>query len=226
MSEAEPTVSIRIIARGEWKRVVAEYGARDVSHLSYAPKPMRLGPAATLRMAGIVGVGTEPEQRRAGLARRVFAAAMEDLRASGYSCAGLYTETNLVAHRLYRRFGFVDTLVTTAAVKLVDPAQYVVARLAERLRAHPDLETWRCLLQLDLPPYFPDGPLTLLLAGGEVSVLTRPPKQVDLAVSMRALTFFALCRNLLTMEFAEASRQVQWQGEEAHWRRLASAFAT
>ncbi len=118
----------------EWRRVALYEGDQDISHLGYAPMPMCMGPVARLRMAGIGGVGTDPAYRRQGLARQVFARSLEEMRTEGYASVGLYTGTQIVAHRLYRQFGFVDILPGQAAAKLLDPAQFVRTSFADLLR--------------------------------------------------------------------------------------------
>jgi predicted N-acetyltransferase YhbS len=215
------TMEIRVIAQRRWQRVVAEEEGRDVSHLSFAAMPMRVGPAGQLSMAGIGGVGTEPEYRQAGLARRVFARAMEEIGKAGYSCVGLYTGTDIVAHRLYRRFGFVDTLVSTVATKVLDPGQFVVNRLASLLRGAEELEGWRCGLEVRLVPH---DPVFIRIECGEARLLEGRPERVDLAVTVSGAALGQLFWSAMSMEFAEAAKLVAWEGDEAHWRRLAGAI--
>lgn len=217
----ERALPIRVIAHRNWQRVVAEDQGRDVSHLGFAAMPMRVGPAGQLSMAGIGGVGTEPEYRQAGLARRVFARAMEEIREAGYSCAGLYTGTDIVAHRLYRRFGFADVLVPTVATKVLDPGQFVLNRLTALLRGVEELEGWRCVLEVRLVPH---DPIFLRLAGGEARLLEARPQRVDLALTVSGATLGQILWSAMSIDFAEAAKLVQWEGEETHWRRLARAI--
>lgn len=224
MSRRDGDLPIRVIARGRWRRVVAEDRGQDVSHLSYGPVPMRVGAAGPLSMAGIAGVGTEPQYRRAGLARRVLAHAIEEIRAAGHSCAGLHTGSDIVAHRLYRRFGFVDTQAPAAAQKLLDPAQYVVNRFSSLLRGddvRPETLSWRCTLRLHLPPH---APVLLRLHHGKVHLQEPPPEKVDLALTVSSAIFDQIFRNQCSCDFARAAKLVQWEGEEAHWQHLVAAI--
>ncbi len=100
--------AIRVKKRGDWTRVFAEESGRDVSHVSYRARPVRLGREGILRMAAIGGVGTDPEFRRRGLARQGFTRVMGGIHSEGDSCVGLHTSSKIIAHRLYGRFGFGD----------------------------------------------------------------------------------------------------------------------
>ena len=216
---------ITLTDHGPWRRLIIHDQGKDVSHLSYAPQPVRLGPAAAVRMAGIGGVGTDPTYRRQGLARRVFARSLEEMRAEGYACAGLYTGADIIAHRLYRQFGFVDTVVAQAAAKLLNPPQFLRARLADLLRGDhlpEEVRTWRAHLQMHLlehPPTF------LRISHQEVELLPQPPARVDLTVALSTRTLLGLVWDHLTIDYAASARLIEWQGEEAHWRTLAAAFA-
>jgi len=222
MSAARP-VEIRVIQQRRWLRVVAEDQGRDVSHLSLSPMPVRVGPAGQLSMAGLAGVATEPGYRRKGLAHRVFDRAMGEIGAAGYSCVGLYTGADIVAHRLYRRYGFVDTLVSTVATKVLDPGQYVVNRLSVLFRGDvaPELGSWRCTMQVHLLSH---DPVLVRIDRGEVRLLDSPPERVDLSLTMSGATLGQLFWSVLSADFAEAAKLVQWEGEEAQWRRLAAAI--
>ena len=217
------SVEIRVLQQRRRQRVVAEEQGRDVSHLSFAPMPVRVGQAGELSMAGIAGVATEPEYRRAGLARRVLDRAMEEIGEAGYSCVGLFTGTDIVAHRLYRRFGFVDTFVPTVAVKVLDPGRYVVNRLASLFRGEgaEELEGWRCTLEVRLTPH---DPVWVRIECGEARLLEGRPERVDLSLTVSGVTLGQLFWSITSAEFVEAAKLVEWEGEESHWRRLAAAI--
>ena len=223
MSGSDRAIEIRLIARRRWLHVVAEDQGRDVSHLSLSPMPVRVGPAGQLSMAGLAGVATEPEYRRGGLAHRVFDCALEEVKTSGYSCVGLYTGADIVAHRLYRRHGFVDTFAPMVATKVLDPGQYVVNRLSALFRGDvaPELRSWRCTLQVRLLPH---DPVFVRIDQGEVRLLDSPPKRLDLSLTVSAATLGQLFWSVLSADFAEAAKLVQWEGDEAHWHRLATAI--
>ena len=217
---------VRTSKRGRWTRVYLEAEDRDVSHLNYGPFVLPLGRHGSARMAGIGGVGTDPEYRRRGLARRVFSRAMEEIRAAGYSCVGLHTGTNIVAHRLYRRFGFVDIVVHEPAVKLLDPAAFLarcvtrgLGRAAERA---PEIGDWCCHLTVALPD---EPPLRLRIEAGRAEVLTSAPPRADLAVTGSRGALIRVCMGTITPRFAEIGGLLRWQGPPEHWQRLSMAIA-
>lgn len=75
-------------------------GERSVSWLWIVPLTLRIG-AATVRMDGIGGVGTEEEYRRRGYSRRVLEAAVERMRQGDAALSMLYGIPNF-----YPRFGY------------------------------------------------------------------------------------------------------------------------
>jgi predicted acetyltransferase len=221
MSETKPP-DIRVTG-SEWRRVALHEDEKDVSHLGYSPMPMRMGPAAQVRMAGLGGVGTDPAYRRRGLARKVFARSLEEMRSEGYASVGLYTGTQIVAHRLYRQFGFVDVLRAQAAAKVLNPAQFVCNTLAELLKGDlpEEVRTWRANVEVHLLEH---RPIFLRISHQEVESRTRRPAHVDLTVSLHAATFTKLVWDYLTIDEAEDARLVEWQGEESHWLTLRALF--
>jgi len=224
VSAPEHTIEIRVIAQRRWQRVVAEDQGRDVSHLSFAPMPVRVGPAGQLHMAGIAGVATEPEYRRLGLASRVFDRAMQEIKAAGYSCVGLYTATDIVAHRLYRRFGFVDVMRHEGALKLLHPGQFVQERIAGLVQGEQGeggLADWKCRLGIELRRY---QPVYLRVDRGEVALLEAASPDLDLALKTTAGAFARLFWEADTIDHLEAAKALQWEGEEAHWQRFAGAL--
>ena len=224
MSRAEDGIELRAITGGHWQRVVAEHEGQDVSHLSFAPMPVQMGPGTAVSMAGIGGVGTEPEFRRRGLARRVFARSMEEMKEAGYSCVGLYTGTEIVAHRLYRRFGFVDVLVPGVAAKLLDAPGYVQERFAHLVRGFDvaeEVQRWRGRLQVHLAPH---PPIFLHIDRGEVRLLQAQPETLDLTLRMGTVTFLQLFRNMVRADYACDAKLLEWEGDEGQWRVLASAL--
>ena len=222
MKEAQ----IQIRRRGDRTRVYAAVGGKDVSHLSYAPQQFQIGPAARVRMAGIGGVGTEPEFRRRGLAYRVFSRAMEEIRGAGYSCVGLYTGKEIVAHRLYRLFGFVDVRVPQPAMKLLDPAAFAARKLSQALATsaagEEELANWRCALELCLPP---DPLFYLQIEHSHARALDHPPRKLDLSLVTSRSVLMRLLWGSLTPQFAEAGGLLHWRGDPAHWRRLSATLA-
>ncbi len=222
MSEAE----VKVVKRGRWTRVFVEADGRDVSHLNYGPVAFGLGARAPLGMAGIGGVGTNPQYRRRGFARQVFARAMEAMAEEGYSCVGLHTGTDIVAHRLYRRFGFVDILVQEPAVKLLDPAAFLARGLTSCLsRAAgkvPEFADWRCDLAVRAVGH-PEVNLRIEAGCAEVAPSAA---RADLTLTAARDALVRLWMGMLTPQFAEAGGFVRWEGEAEHWRRLKTALGS
>jgi hypothetical protein len=176
-------IEIRVSAHGRWVRVFAETEGRDVSRLSYAPQPLRLGPAGEI--------------------------------------SGLFTGTGIVAHRLYRRFGFVDTAIPTVAVKLLDPGEWVRRRVG-RLLEDRALADWRCTLGVVLPPH---APVYVRVQSAQADLLPAAPARVDLTLTMTGATFLRLFEAEADVAIAEASREVQWRGAREHWETLCRALS-
>jgi GNAT superfamily N-acetyltransferase len=214
-------IEIKVSTQGRWLRVYAETEGRDVSHLSYAPQPLRLGPTGEISVAGIAGVGTEPEYRQLGLARRVYQRAMEEIRAAGYSSVGLFTGTGNIAHRLYRRFGFVDATIPIVAMKLLDPAAYVRGALAPLLQ-HREFADWRCTLCVELPSH---APIFVRIGSAQVELPPTAPAPADLTLTLTSRALIRLFGADVEVALAEASREVQWRGAPEQWETLRRALA-
>lgn len=225
MSDGD-TAEIKTRQRGTWWRVYAEVDERDVSHVSYGPHRFPLGPKGEVRMAGLGGVGTEPEFRRKGLARRVFQRTMDDVKSAGYSCAGLFTSKRIVAHRMYRRFGYVEVARNRPWVKLLDPAGACSKALSQRLGDEgvaKDLARWRCAVELRLSPH---PAVYAKIQDGSVEMLSRRPRAIDVSMKMSAATFMLLREGRMTVEYAEAARLLSCEGEAESCARLRQAFGS
>ena len=213
---------VKIRKRGSWTRVFAEIEERDVSHLSYVPYPMRAGRRSTVQVAGIGGVGTEPEFRRRGLARQVLARAMSEMRGERYSCAALYTATSIVAHRLYRRFGLVDVAKQVRVYKLLDPERFICHALSEMLKGSAALAARRPIIQLSVRPH---EPICVRCGEGEVRPLRGKARKIDLSLSMSRQTFTALRQGCISLPYAAQARLLEWQGDAAVYGGFARALA-
>jgi hypothetical protein len=222
-----PEDAVKICTRGHWTRVLIEQDGKDASHLSIVARAFQVGPAAQVRMAGIAGVATHPEYRRRGLAARVLSHAMDHIRQQGYCCAGLYTGTDIVAHRLYRRFGFVDVLVHHYPVKLLDPAALVGRSLGRALRHaaehDPSSRDWRCVLAVEVPS---DPTIHLQIESSEVRALSRRARHCDLTLTTTRAALLQLCFGAVNLQFAEASGLLGWRGGDQHWRTLQAVLSS
>jgi len=212
---------IRVAERDGAKRVYADLEGKDVSRVYILPRRVRMGPAGEVLMAGIGGVGTQREHRRKGLARRVFTRVMQEIGRDGYSCSGLFTGTAIVAHRLYRQFGYVDIAVQRNPRKLLNPKAVVLRGIAELAKGE-EFADWSSLLAVNLkgcPPVF------LRLERGTAKALRRSPRWVNLSLSSTPLTFGLLMWGRLPLTYAAAAGLLEWEGEPETWQRLARALA-
>lgn len=215
--------SIKTKRQGSWRRVWVEVDGADASHLGYAGYPVRIGPHATLRMAGIGGVGTDPQYRRQGLARQVFAHAMSQLETEGYHIAGLFTSRNIVAHRLYRRFGFVDVRRRGNWRKLLDAPEYLRRMMSKIAQGREEFGRRRITLVVELTGASPTG---IIIESGAARVAPAIPVTADLVLALDQATLVGLAQHELTMSYAVAANRLRWSGEEALFMLLAEAQAS
>jgi GNAT superfamily N-acetyltransferase len=215
-------VSIRVSREADSARVYAASEGRDVSRAYLLPQRLQFGPGATLRMAGIGGVGTAPDLRGQGLARRVLARVMREVRRDGYACSGLFTGTSSVAHRLYREHSYADVMVYRPVVKLLDPEGFVAATLAGWAERDP-LVGWQGVVRVSLHGH---QPVDLRLCLGRVVMCSRAPREVALSLTASAATFGELSRGAVTVEYALAAKQLAWEGCQDAFERLRKALQT
>jgi predicted acetyltransferase len=116
-----------------WKvELVAQ--ERSLSRLWVADRLMRIG-RAVVKVGGIAGVGTEPEYRNQGLARRVLEAAARLMEREGYEASFLFG-----IHDFYHRFGYSTCM----------PEHDLRLETREAERAQPGLRM-RAARKADLP---------------------------------------------------------------------------
>ncbi len=163
--------NVEITAEGGTVR--AFIGGERVSSLGINTRRLQIAPGVFVECGGIGGVGTPPEHRGKGLSTSVMAAAMEHQKRLGKHVSALYTGRRIVAHRLYRRFGFADVFDVQERVKYLDLTRSM-GRLAEHklARALDDdalAEVARAFegeLELDVSP---KGSVRLIYSAGQVS---------------------------------------------------------
>ena len=109
-----------VITRGirpEWT-LCAFVDGKLASSFSNIPFTMRANGKA-MPMAGVSTIGTQPEFRRRGLARRIHTQAFADMREAGQSVAALWASQAAI----YQRYGYaLSTLRRSYAVDTVDIA--------------------------------------------------------------------------------------------------------
>lgn len=211
---------VRVSPRGRNKRTHAEIDGKDVSRVYIVPRQMRMGPAGEVHMAGIGGVGTNREFRGRGLARLVYGRTMQEIKKDGYSCSGLFTGNVIVAHRLYRQFGYADVMLFPQQAKLLDPRALVV-KGASRWAEREPLAEWSGTMTVRLEGY---PAVHLRFQSGEVKALSRAPKQVDLALTTSEVAFVGVAWGWMRAEYLMGSNQLAWEGSEDVCQRLLRAL--
>jgi len=212
---------VKVVRREGSAHVYAEVDGKDASRVYLIARQIKVGPAGEVRMAGIGGVGTEPAMRGRGIARRVYEQTMREIRRQRYSCTGLFTGTNIVAHRLYRDFGYADIKVFPQIGKLLDPAAFVTKVIAG-LAKHTSLSDWRGTITVKLREH---SPLHLRLESGTVKKLSRAPSTADLSIAVSDMAFAALSWGGTTPEYLLTTRELEWQGSEDAWERVQQALS-
>ena len=92
--------------------IIARIGGLRVGRIGVSTQQFQWGHGVYVKTAGIGEVGTEERFRRRGIATALMKKAMEFSAERGFPFSGLFTDTQIVAHRLYRHFKFVDAFVT------------------------------------------------------------------------------------------------------------------
>jgi hypothetical protein len=172
-------------------------------------------------VAGIAGVGTNRRFRRRALAGEVLAHAIDEIRAEGYSCVGLFTSTRIVAHRLYRRFGLTDAVRRHRAFRLLDPADFAGHALSAMIGKDAEIRKARPALRIELLSY---GAVDVRLEEERVEVLSGRPPRPALSLTMSSRTLLALKHRHLPIRCAETARLVSWRGDAGIHRLLLDAL--
>ena len=123
--------------KAEGGRVRAELAGERVSGLAINMRRLQIAPGVLVECGGIGGVRTAPEHRGRGYSSKVMAESMAHQRRLGKHVSGLYTGARIVAHRLYRNFGFADVAELTERVKYLDFTAYVRRLAGRRVRVRP-----------------------------------------------------------------------------------------
>ncbi len=110
-------------------------GDKPVSSLGVYDRDIRIGDRV-VRLGGIGGVGTRPEHRMKGYARRVLDASIEFMRDKGYHLSALYGIPNF-----YTRWGFAPALPECRVTIKTRDAELAPARLAVRQMTPDDAST-------------------------------------------------------------------------------------
>jgi len=215
VSQSEP--EIRVKKNGKWRRIYAEQNGQDISHFWYGPQKIRLGDFAAVRVAGIGGVATDKAHRRRGLAQSVLTHGLQIMKEEGYPAVGLYTTRRIVAHRLYRHFGFVDIFQRRRFYKLLDPARFIERLLLRAVTDYPQLQRRRVTLRLHIDSR---DPINVCIEGPAVTLLPKPPRSVNLVLTTSAQVLVALWRRNIRLSYAESANQLSWDGDRTLYDML------
>lgn len=139
MRYAEPIVT-RKREHDAWKVEILHEG-RSISGLWIVDRDMRIG-AASVRIAGIAGVGTANEHRKKGLALRVLRRSLEFMDEEGYDASFLYGIRDF-----YHRVGFATCFPEHNIVVDTRSAETASSRLRTRRMKPEDLAQVRSLYE-------------------------------------------------------------------------------
>ena len=201
-------------------RVAIEKDGRDVSGLHLGRREFQVGRGAYVSMGTIGGVSTRREYRGQGLSSAVMARTLEEMRQRGLATTGLYTGTRIVAHRLYRRFGYVDIFIPHMRTLILDMRAFLRRqarswlRRAEGTRAVGRL---RGTVVFDLGA---DGCYSLRLDGGEVSVRKGRSRSAELTLSLSQPALVSLFTRTVSSGELLRRGELEVSGSKALWRRL------
>jgi predicted GNAT family N-acyltransferase len=201
-------------------RIAIEKDGRDVSGLHLGRREFQVGRGAYVSMGTIGGVSTRREYRGQGLSSAVMTRTLAEMRQRGLASTGLYTGTRIVAHRLYRRFGYVDIFIPHMRTLILDMRAFLKRqarswlRRAEGTRAVGRL---RGTVVFDLGA---DGCYSLSLDRGEATVRKGRSRAAELTLSLSQAVLVSLFAR--TVSSAELLRrgELQVSGSKALWRRL------
>jgi predicted GNAT family N-acyltransferase len=205
-------------------RIAIEKDGRDVSGLHLGRREFQVGRGAYVSMGTIGGVSTRREYRGQGLSSAVMARTLAEMRQRSLATTGLYTGTRIVAHRLYRRFGYVDIFIPHMRTLILDMPAFLKRQARSWLRrAESTRAGARAAARLRGTVVFDlgaDGCYSLRLDAGDVSVRKGRSRAAELTLSLSQAALVSLFAR--TVSSAELLRrgELQVSGSKAFWRRL------
>ena len=205
-------------------RVAVEKDGQQVSGLHLGRRDFQVARDTYLSMGTIGGVSTRPGHRGQGLSSAVMGRTVEEMRKRGLATSGLYTGTRIVAHRLYRRYGFVDVFIPHMRTLILDVGAYLrrqahqwLAR-AERSPAGADavsrLEGTVLFDLTDADPY------AVTVKGGKVSVRKGRARKRDLTLTMSLAALASIFQRTASTEELLRMGELQVTGSKVLWRWL------
>ncbi len=205
-------------------RVAVEVDGEQVSGLHLGRREFQVGPNTHLSMGTIGGVSTRPGYRGQGLSSAVMKRTVEEMRKRGLATSGLYTGTRIVAHRLYRRFGYADVFIPHMRTLILDVGKYLRRQARQWLtRAETTPQGARAVAGLQAAVVFEltdAGAYTLRLRGGKASVRKGRARRPDLVLTLSTAALASVFgRTVSTTELLRAG-ELGVSGSKALWRQL------
>ncbi|OYT54818.1 MAG: hypothetical protein B6U76_07085 [Desulfurococcales archaeon ex4484_217_2] len=90
--------------------LVAEADGRIVGHIMIVLREFKLGVETYIKFGGIANVSTHPDYRGRGIATKLMTKAVEVCREKSLPLSSLLTGFHGVAHGIYRKIGYTDTI--------------------------------------------------------------------------------------------------------------------
>jgi len=205
-------------------RVALEKDGRQVSGLHLGLREFQVGRRTYLSMGAIGGVSTRRGYRGRGLSSAVMGRTVEEMRKRGLATSGLYAGTRIVAHRLYRRFGYVDlfiphmrTLILDLGAYLRRQARHWLARAESTPEGARRVEQLRAVVVFDLSDAQAH---TLRLTGGQASVRKGRARRADLILTSGLAALASIFARTVSADELLRTGELQVTGSKSVWRRL------
>ena len=110
--------------------LVAEADGKIVGHVQVIMRKLKLG-RVYVKVGGIANVSTDPDYRGRGIATNLMRKALELCKKEGAPISALGTGYGSVAHRIYRRLGYADTLFSRRFVGEREEAEETIKALGK-----------------------------------------------------------------------------------------------
>lgn len=205
-------------------RVAIEKDGQQPSGLHLGYRDFQVGGRTYVSMGTIGGVSTRPGYRGRGLSSAVMGRTVEEMRKRALATSGLYTGTRIVAHRLYRRYGYVDVFIPHMRTLVLDVGAYLrrqvrswLARAERTPEGARRVERLRGAVVVDLSDA---QAYTLRLNRGRVSVRKGCARGADLTVRLSLAALVSIFLRTVSTEELLRSIELQVTGSKALWRRL------
>jgi len=197
---------------------------RRVSGLHLGCRDFQLARGTYVSMGTIGGVSTSRTHRGKGLSSVVMAKTIEEMRERGLATSGLYTGTRIVAHRLYRRYGYVDVFIPHMRTLVLDVGAYLRRHVRRWLDRAEGTESGRekvaglrgvVLFDLDEA-----GRYTLRLERGKPTLRKSGTRRPGLTVKLTLAALASIYQRTVSTEELLRSGDIELAGSRALWRRL------